>query len=236
MKYGVKSHVGKVRSKNQDSYLTLKEDDYILAVADGMGGHRAGEVASAIAIETIRQYQGQQEDIRQMLNDIIITANENIIEQQRENPEYKGMGTTLTIALVRDDLLYIGHVGDSRAYLFRNQDLLQITTDHSLVNELLKSDQITEEEARNHPQKNILLQALGTEKDLEPEVSCFSLEESDLVLLCTDGLTNMLTEDEICQVLEGEECLQDKVEILVEQANEEGGLDNITVVLYQDQS
>ncbi|AZR72959.1 hypothetical protein BBF96_05855 [Anoxybacter fermentans] len=233
MDYGVRSDVGKVRTINQDSYLALDGDIKIFAVADGMGGHKAGEVASAMAIETIRQYQGQREDIRQMLKDIIMDAHKRIYERQLNDPACQGMGTTLTIAVIKENLLYIGHVGDSRVYLYRDQDLLQITTDHSLVNELLKNDQISEEEAKNHPHKHILLQALGSGNELNVEINCFSLERSDIILLCTDGLNNMLTKEEIIQILKGEGSLQEKSELLVEAANNKGGLDNITVILFK---
>lgn len=234
MDYGVKSDVGKVRSINQDSSLVLDGEIQILAVADGMGGHKAGEIASALAIETIRRYQGQTDDIRQMLNDIIEEADREIYEAQMADSNYQGMGTTLTLAVVKENLLYIGHVGDSRAYLCRNQDLLQITTDHSLVNELLKQEQITEEEALNHPQRHLLLQALGSGNKLNIEINCFSLERSDIILLCTDGLNNMLSDGEIAQLINsGEGTLQERCERLVDTANQRGGLDNITVVLFR---
>lgn len=234
MEYGVKSDVGKVRSINQDSSLTINGEMQIFAVADGMGGHKAGEIASAMAIETIQKYQGQKDDIRQMLNEIIQNADQQIYAAQENNADCQGMGTTLTMAVVKGNLLYIGHVGDSRAYLYRNDHLLQITTDHSLVNELLKQEQITEEEAINHPQKHLLLQALGSGNKLNIEINCFSLERSDIILLCTDGLNNMLTDDEMVQILAQEKTsLQAKTEQLVTAANQKGGLDNITVILFR---
>lgn len=234
MDYGVKSDVGKVRSINQDSSLVLDGEFQLLAVADGMGGHKAGEIASAMAIETIRNYQGQTDDIRQMLNDIIEEADRRIYEAQVADVNCQGMGTTLTLAVVKENLLYIGHVGDSRAYLCRNQDLLQITTDHSLVNELLKQEQITEEEALNHPQRHLLLQALGSGNKLNIEINCFSLERSDIILLCTDGLNNMLSDEDMARLINSSEgTLQEKSELLVDTANQRGGLDNITVILFR---
>lgn len=234
MDYGVKSDVGKVRNINQDSYVALDGEMQILAVADGMGGHKAGEIASAMAIETVRQYTGQVEDVRQMLNDVILLADSRIYEAQNADLNYQGMGTTITMAVIKDNLLYIGHVGDSRAYLCRNHNLLQITTDHSLVNELLKQEQITEEEALNHPQKHLLLQALGSGNKLDIEINCFSLERSDIILLCTDGLSNMLTDVEMVNILEMENLsLQEKADFMVDEANNKGGLDNITVVLMR---
>lgn len=234
MDYGVKSDVGRVRSINQDSSLVVQGEIQILAVADGMGGHKAGEIASAMAIETIRNYQGQVDDLRQMLTEIIEEADQRIYAAQSMDANCQGMGTTLTLAVVKDNLLYIGHVGDSRAYLCRNQDLLQITTDHSLVNELLKQEQITEEEALNHPQRHLLLQALGSGNKLNIEINCFSLERSDIILLCTDGLNNMLSDEEIARLINSSEGdLQEKSERLVNTANQKGGLDNITVILFR---
>lgn len=235
MDFGVKSDVGKVRSINQDSYLVRDGELKILAVADGMGGHKAGEIASAMAIETIRQYQGQTDDVRQMLQGLILTADERIFTKQKEDLDCQGMGTTLTVGGIKENLLYIGHVGDSRAYLFRNHNLIQLTTDHSLVNELLKQDQITEEEAQHHPQKHLLLQALGSGNKLNAEINCFSLERSDIILLCTDGLNNMLNDEEMIQLLEAESSLQEKCDRLIDAANANGGQDNITVILYRPQ-
>lgn len=234
MEYGVKSDVGMIRSKNQDNYLILNKDIQIFAVADGMGGHKAGEVASQMALDVINQYNGQTDDIQLMLNDVINQANEMIFARQSVDIECEGMGTTLTVAIVKENLLYIGHVGDSRAYLFsNNQDLKQITTDHSFVNELLKQDQITEAEALNHPQKHVLLQALGSESRLNIEINCISLERSDIILLCTDGLTNMLSDIEIAEILYGSGTLQEKTELLVDHSNLKGGWDNITVILFK---
>lgn len=234
MDYGFKSDVGKVRSINQDSLLTQEGDILLMAVADGMGGHKAGEIASAMAIETLRDYQGQKDDLRQMLNDLILQADQRIFAAQDADPNCQGMGTTLTIAVVKDNLLYTGHVGDSRAYLCRDNSLLQITTDHSLVNELLKQEQITQEEALNHPQKHLLLQALGSGNKLNVEINCFSLERSDIILLCTDGLNNMLSDEEIVQIItEESKTLQEKADQLVLEANQKGGLDNITVILFR---
>lgn len=234
MDYGVKSDVGKVRNINEDSYLAQDGEIQILAVADGMGGYKAGEIASAMAIETLRNYCGQTEDIRQLLSEVIVEADRTIYQAQSNNPDYQGMGTTITVAIVKGNLLYIGHVGDSRAYLCRNHNLLQITTDHSLVNELLKQEQITEEEALNHPQKHLLLQALGSGNKLDIEINCFSLERSDIILLCSDGLTNMVADDDITRVLEMEDLsLQQRADMLVGTANERGGLDNITLILMR---
>lgn len=233
MEYAVKSDVGMIRKNNQDSYLVFDHDQHIFAVADGMGGHKAGEVASAMAIQTIREYRGQTEDITKMLADLFKEAHQNIIQQGNKDEDCRGMGTTLTMAIVHDNLLYVGHVGDSRAYLYRNQQLLQLTTDHSLVNELLKTEQITPEEAHNHPQRHLLLQALGVEAELNIEINCFSLEKSDIILLCTDGLSDMLVDDEISSILYTDSSLEDKVAALMEIANAKGGIDNITAILFQ---
>lgn len=233
MEYTVKSDVGMIRKNNQDSYLVLENGLHIFAVADGMGGHKAGEVASAIAIQTIREYADQTEDVDLMLTDLFKKANRNILEKGSQDENCRGMGTTLTTAIVNDNLLFLGHVGDSRAYLYRNHELLQLTTDHSLVNELLKSKQITPEEAHNHPQKHLLIQALGIETDLNIEINCFLLERSDIILLCTDGLSDMLVDEEISSILYTDSSLEAKVDALVEIANAKGGIDNITTILFK---
>ncbi len=168
-----------------------------------------------------------------MLTDIILEADRDIYQKQQEDENCKGMGTTLTSAVIKDNLLYIGHVGDSRAYLYRNKELLQITTDHSLVGELLKQEQITEEEALHHPHKHMLLQALGSGEKLNIEMNCISLERSDIIILCSDGLNNMLSDEEMIKIIDGEGTITEKVESLVMGANNNGGMDNITVILIR---
>ncbi|MGM0472106.1 MAG: Stp1/IreP family PP2C-type Ser/Thr phosphatase [Bacillota bacterium] len=232
MRYGLVSDVGKVRDENEDSYLKLITDDYgLFAVADGMGGHNAGEVASTLAVDTLKAYNFTIGQLTTDLETAVKRANRQILQAAKENPKYQGMGTTLTAALLTSQQVYIGHVGDSRAYLFRAGELIQLTEDHSLVNQLLESGEITEQEARNHPQRNLLLQALGTAEDIEVDIISQQIKEDDLFLLCSDGLTDLLSDQEIAKVLDPTGKLQQQADQLVQLAKQAGGYDNITVNL-----
>ncbi|MCK8817815.1 Stp1/IreP family PP2C-type Ser/Thr phosphatase [Natroniella sulfidigena] len=233
LNYGAVSDRGKVRVENEDDYLVLlKEDFSLLAVADGMGGHNCGELASSLTIEVIKSYQFSVDNLVQNMRSLISQANQKIYHKSEEKEEYYGMGTTLTLGVIKDRILTIGHIGDSRAYLFRNGDLSQITQDHSMVEELIRKKIITSEEAEDHPQKNMLTNALGVDEDVNFDLVEVNLEEDDLILLCSDGLTNMLSEEQIIEVLAKQSNLQQGAETLVELANQAGGRDNITVIIY----
>lgn len=235
MNYGAVSIPGKVREKNEDNYLVLDREEYqIVAVADGMGGHKAGDVASSIAIEVIKNYTFKVDNIIESIRDCIKVANQKILVKSRNNPEYNGMGTTLTLGLVSNNQLVLGHIGDSRAYLYHNDSLTQLTEDHSYVADLLRKGVITEEEAEGHPKKNLLLRALGLEEDIEVDISEYKLSSEDLLLLCSDGLTNMRTDGQIISILKENLSIEEKVNNLSKDANAAGGYDNITVVLYQN--
>lgn len=221
-----KSDIGKIRETNEDSFICSPP---LLVVADGMGGHVAGEVASQLAAETLRKYvlTGADHPVA-MLNKAIDQANTLIYRMAKEKNELSGMGTTVTAAYVDGDVLYWGHVGDSRLYLVRDGELRQVTEDHSLVGELVRSGNISAEEALTHPHRNILTRAVGTSDQVRVDSGLLDLIEGDVVLLCTDGLTNMLSDVEILDITLGSE---NAVDALIDRANTAGGLDNITVIV-----
>lgn len=236
------SDVGKIRDINQDAYYYIEDDKLpIFIVADGMGGHKAGEVASNLAISTIiRHYESSKEKILnkemfipQFLNESVELANDNLIEEASGDDELKGMGTTVTMCLILDNEVYIGHVGDSRAYLLRNGELSQITQDHSLVGELLRIGSITKDEAVNHPKKNIITRALGSNPKINVDVFNRELQNEDKIILCTDGLTNMVTEEKILEILLSSEIPSAVCSTLVNISNEAGGIDNTTIMIIK---
>lgn len=236
------SDVGKVRDINQDAYFYMEDEILpIFIVADGMGGHKAGEVASNTAISKIVNYYNANKEkiineemqIPQFINESVSIANDELIKESESDEELKGMGTTITMCLVLNQEAYIGHVGDSRAYLLRDGELKQITQDHSLVGELLRTGSITKEEARNHPKKNIIMRALGTKKDIKTDVFTKSLKNGDKIVLCTDGLTNMVTDEEILDVIKNEEDTTSSCSTLVNISNKYGGIDNTTIMLIK---
>ncbi len=241
--------LGKTRPINEDGYYLSdynKELDAVYAiVADGMGGHQAGEVASALAIQEISRLINQSfsadmeaADIKELLGHAVKQANRLIYEKSQTEDNCQGMGTTLTLCLVRDDKAFIAHVGDSRAYLLRQEALHQITLDHSLVQELLRNGQITKEEADCHPQKNVITRALGSDTGVEIDLYEFTICPDDMLLLCTDGLSNMLSDERLTELLlEGRGSSAARLtEQLVAVANELGGYDNITAVLLTKES
>ncbi|MGM0419397.1 MAG: Stp1/IreP family PP2C-type Ser/Thr phosphatase [Bacillota bacterium] len=223
---------GLIRDKNEDDYLIQTNEFNILAVADGMGGHQGGEVASSMAINFIEDFNWpQSEDIEDEIVRLIREVNNKIIQQGFNNLELKGMGTTLTMGVVTSDQLFYGHIGDSRLYLYREGSFKRITTDHSLVNKLLEENKITPGEAFDHPQRNILTQAIGLEKNIEIEVNSFKILPGDIILLCTDGLTDMVREEQIKEViLNNYPNIEDINQKLLNEAIEAGGKDNITII------
>ena len=236
------SDVGRVRDINQDAFYYIEDKELpIFIVADGMGGHKAGEVASNLAISTVvRHYEACREKIvnremfiPQFLNEAVELANDNLIEEARSDDELKGMGTTVTMCLVLDGEMYIGHVGDSRAYLLRDEELIQITQDHSLVGELLRIGSITKDEAVNHPKKNIITRALGSDSKIKVDVFTRELRRDDRIILCTDGLTNMVSEEEILKVILTDKNPSAICSTLVNISNEAGGIDNTTIMIIK---
>lgn len=235
---GVISDIGKNRDKNQDSYYVSSDKDFPLyLVADGMGGHRSGEVASTMAVEIIKKEillskddLNKEKKILKTIKESVEKANTKIYLKSIESEECNGMGTTITLAYIFEDKFFIGHVGDSRAYLIRGEEITQITEDHSYVNELLKLGSITVEEAENHPKKNMITRAVGSSSKISMDLIVKNYKKNDILLLCSDGLFNMLNDNEIYEVFNREEDMQKACEILVDRANENGGLDNITLV------
>jgi serine/threonine protein phosphatase PrpC len=223
---GVATHVGQVRTGNEDAYLL---EPPLYAVADGMGGHRGGEVASQLALTTIAESFRKGEV---PFADQVQAANRAVFERSGADRAVAGMGTTLTAAVIQGDLAHLVHVGDSRAYLLRAGSLRQLTDDHTLVNRMVKTGEITPEEAEVHPHRNVLVRALGTELDVPLDEQDVGLLEGDRLLLCSDGLTGMLTEEQIQAILESTPTApQEAADRLVIAANRAGGVDNITVVV-----
>ena len=222
---GVATDIGQVREGNEDSYLV---EPPLYAVADGMGGHKGGEVASQLALETVEEAFREG---RGSLADHVLEANRAVFGRSEEDSKVAGMGTTLTAALVEHGSAHLAHVGDSRAYLLRAGALRQITEDHTLVARMVRLGEITAEEADVHPHKNVLTRALGTEPDVDVSEMELGLLDGDRLLLCSDGLTSMVTEQQIQAILEAAPVAQDAADRLVRAANRAGGLDNITVVV-----
>lgn len=239
MKAFASTDIGKVRDMNQDSYYIANQNDEIkiYIVADGMGGYKGGEIASKLAIESTKSYicnnidkiKKEREQILELIKSSIEYANMVIYEKSKENQNLNGMGTTLDICLIYSNKIYIGHIGDSRVYRKRKEFFRKLTVDHSYVEQLLKEGNITKEEAYNHPKKNMLTKALGCTAYVEPDVIVKGFIKGDILLMCTDGLTNMLREEEISEILsENPELASEK---LIKRANELGGYDNITAVI-----
>ncbi len=229
MEVGAKTDKGKVREQNED---TFGYRDTLFVIADGMGGHQAGEVASAIAVETVLAVEMDADPVAS-LRRAVLSANSAILEEMAKNEDFSGMGTTVAILLLKTDQAFISHVGDSRIYQLAEGNLVQLTNDHSFVAELIKNGSITEEEAKIHPQRNVLTRALGTEGHLEFEVNSFSIHSGDKFLLCSDGLTGIVDEKKIKEILMSGKTPQIIADQLVEQANKDGGTDNISVIVIE---
>ncbi|HEU0023440.1 MAG TPA: Stp1/IreP family PP2C-type Ser/Thr phosphatase [Thermoleophilaceae bacterium] len=222
--------VGRQRTANEDSLVLAPP---FFAVADGMGGARAGEVASALAAGVFGEEADSGEAPEAQLTRIVQEANRRIFELAATDEAHRGMGTTLTAAKVHDDEVSLGHVGDSRAYLLRNGSLEQLTRDHSLVAELERTGQITPEAAEHHPQRSIITRALGPEPSVDVDTYTLAGRDGDLFLICSDGLTSMVPDEELAAILRAPTTLEDTAGALVRAANQSGGKDNITVVLFR---
>jgi serine/threonine protein phosphatase PrpC len=222
--------VGRVRDGNEDDFLDQSNRLGLVAVADGMGGHRAGEVASATALEALRAAVASGEPLR----DAIEGANDAVLEKSVSDQEFHGMGTTLTAGMLGSDgHLVVGHVGDSRAYLVRDGELSQITDDHSLVEEMVRSGELTPEQAEVHPRRSVITRALGIDPQVEVDEYPIELQPGDRILFCSDGLTTMVRPDEIAGILGREPDLRRAAQLLVDAANAAGGEDNITAVIIE---
>ena len=226
-----KTDTGRQRQANEDSYFARAP---LFAVADGMGGAQAGEVASRIAAGAFeRGPRNDDASAESQLEEIAQQANRRIHKLAQEDSSRAGMGTTLTAALVRDDEVALGHVGDSRAYLLRDAELKRLTKDHSLVEELRRQGRLTEEQAEEHPQRSIITRALGPEPSVNVDTMTFPARNGDVFLLCSDGLTTMVPDEEIREILVRSKSLRSAVNKLVDAANRRGGRDNITAVAFR---
>lgn len=232
-----RTDVGVVRSGNEDSYL-MADDRGLFVVADGMGGHAAGEVASEMAArlvaETYRPARGMSDDelMAQMVAAIRF-ANSAIFERTLQEHDKRGMGTTVTVLALLPRRYLIGQVGDSRAYVLRGGSLTQVTKDHSYVQEQVDAGRLSPEEARVHPYANVITRCVGSSGDVVPDLYIGTLEAGDLLLLASDGLTGMMEDEDLQAILEQDGSLEDRVDALIAEANRRGGLDNITVILVQ---
>lgn len=240
MKTAALSDTGKVRKDNQDSYFAIhsKNGIYFLCVADGMGGHKAGDVASRYTATELKSYFSIWDEnnffksTREIKN-VISTVNASLYKMALSKKEYEGMGTTLTLCITDGNSGHIFHVGDSRAYLISESRIRRLTKDHSLVQYMIDTGQITKEEARNHPNKNVITRCVGTEADVDIDFYKFELNPKDRVLLCSDGLYDMISDDEIKNIVNDSRTANAAVKKLVETANANGGSDNITAVLFE---
>jgi len=234
------SHVGIQRKINQDACLAAtiechKKEYYIFAVADGLGGHRSGDVASSMAVDYIKQNICKMDDLfaKEELQSFVSEINAEMLAYAHTDKEYSGMATTLTMAIVCEDDMCLVHIGDSRAYRITEQDIVQLTKDHSLVQVLIDEGRISNQEAMTHPQKNVITRALGTDKEIKTDYYRYQLQAEDTIMLCTDGLYNMVLEKRIQELI-----VQDDLEMsaknLINEANDNGGTDNITVVLFTE--
>ncbi|HYZ94106.1 MAG TPA: Stp1/IreP family PP2C-type Ser/Thr phosphatase, partial [Actinomycetota bacterium] len=221
---------GRKRRRNEDSFVM---EPPLFAIADGMGGAQAGEVASRLAAAALKE-SGAEAGGEDRIVDLIREANRRVYDRSSSDPNTSGMGTTITVALVEDERVAFGHVGDSRAYLIRDARMEQLTEDHSLVNELLKTGKLSREEAETHPQRSVITRALGTDPDVDVDTFSVSAQNGDLFLLCSDGLTDMVSEQAILGVVERKRAdIDAALRALVKEANRGGGEDNITVVAFE---
>jgi protein phosphatase len=249
IRYAAKTDVGMKRTHNED-YFSLIEDEQLFIVADGMGGHASGEVASKMAAETISEfYQRTRTDedvtwpykmdrslsyVENRLVCAIKLANLRIFETSSRDLRYKGMGTTLVSTLVVGDKVYIGHVGDSRVYRVRDGGIQQLTRDHSLLEDYKEAKpDMTEEEERNFPHKNVITRALGMRETVQVDIRAHQIKSGDVYLLCSDGLSGMCQDDQILQITAGAKSLERAVAELVDAANRNGGTDNVTTLMLQ---
>jgi len=239
-----KSEIGMCRTKNEDA-IFISDDNFpfkdLFIVADGMGGYNAGEVASASAIQAFLGYVKKEWDITEKKAEVldflvegVSVSNHAVYHKSKESEEFAEMGTTFVVATIQEHKLFVAYVGDSRVYVLREDELRQITTDHSYVMELVKMGNITMEEAAVHPQRNIITRAVGTKKTVEADTSIEDLQDGDMILMCSDGLSTMLTDTEMKDILKKGADLEARAQELVDCANKKGGHDNISLVLIEE--
>ena len=234
-----KSDIGLIRDSNQDSFRTEKINENLVlsTVCDGMGGVNGGNIASKIAVDEITNYvlsnyneDLSSDEIKKLLYNAVYSSNLCVYNKSRENKELSGMGTTVVVALICNNKLYVVHVGDSRAYILNNNEIKKLTVDHSVVQEMVSNGEITENEARMHPNKNIITRALGVSKDINPDYTSMEFLDEETLLICTDGLTNYIEDEKLFSMFKNNkiDVLPDK---LISYAKEMGGSDNITLVI-----
>ena len=229
-----KTDKGRVREINEDYVLTHKGSKYsLLIVADGMGGHNAGEIASMMAATTIKEFILQRyndyEEKDELLRDSLLEANQEVYRESLKAESFKGMGTTATCCLVIENKLYLGHVGDSRAYIINEEEVRKISEDHSFVQELINKGSITENEAQTHPQRNLITRAIGIDEYVVIDTKIENISEKDFVFICSDGLTSYVRDEELWKYIVNKE--QNAVDELINLANERGGSDNISIII-----
>lgn len=226
------THVGRARPANEDAILV---GDTVFVVADGMGGAAGGHIASSTTVESFHALDGARfgnaEEAEEAMRQVILDANRAVRQNAQRDPQLDGMGTTVTAVMLNGADLYVGHVGDSRAYLLRDDELRRLTHDHSLVQQLIDMGRLSEEEAENHPQAAIITRAVGLSAEVDVDVDTLRPEPGDRLLLCSDGLTRVVGEDEISQHLADLREPQEAIRTLIDLANERGGPDNISVVV-----
>lgn len=241
MRFYSKTDIGKKRYSNQDAVAgkIISNNLAWMVVCDGMGGNNGGDIASKIAVkiisENISDYLRENQSaeyIIGLMKESVELASKAIFDEAKKDEDLKGMGTTVVLSVISNNYLYVVHAGDSRAYLIRNSNIKQISTDHSMVQHMVEIGEITAKEARNHSQKNIITKALGVESNVNPDHSTIELNDKDVILLCTDGLSNHLEDDEICKMF-SKYSLEELPEILIDKCNARGGKDNITVSLIE---
>ncbi len=233
--------VGKIRQRNEDNggIFVNASGDRLAIVADGMGGHRAGDVASEMARDNLKELWEKSakiqtaEEAEKWLSQNIKEVNAILFEHANNVPACEGMGTTVVAAICTDRFATIANVGDSRCYIKNESGFQQLTDDHSLVNELVRSGQISKEDAEHHPMKNVVLRVLGTEEDVSLDLKTIIFEEDDVLLLCSDGLSNKVSEEEMDTIIKSNDNLEEKASKLIDMANHYGGEDNITLVIVE---
>jgi PPM family protein phosphatase len=236
------TNIGKKRENNEDAFY-VDEVNSIFVVADGMGGHNAGEVASSKSIELIKyalndfalqEMKQNPSKIEKTLNQILSDVNENIYELGNNNPDYHGMGCTIVLTYIENNYLHKVHVGDSRCYVCRNNKIEQLGDDHSYVGVAVKMGYMTKEEARKSPEKNKITMAIGTSNNIQPDYRKYELQKGDIILLCSDGLWDMLSDEDILKIINTNKSAHEMSEELISEANIAGGVDNITVIVIKN--
>ena len=241
LRVGYKSDKGRNRKLNEDACAVVAEERLFI-VADGVGGNNAGEIASSTAVATCKEFMRinhlasvDESDIGDLFDTCLVRANDSVVKAGREQPENRGMATTLVLCHVREDKAYFANVGDSRAYLYADGQLLQITEDHSYVNALIRMGVLTEEEAKHHKRGHVITKAIGAELTVEGDQYDVEIREGDILLLCTDGLYGELSKEDMIEILQDDQDMQVLTERLVDRANEHGGRDNITAITVKVQ-